>query len=203
MPYTDVTKKDENPRDRLLAAAKDLFCTRGYHAVGTQELCERAGVLKGTFYHFFPSKLDLALAALDRFADEARDEFAAAATAKGPPAKRLLRVFDLDREMVAKQKRQTGRVLGCFFGNFALELAACEPLASERIAAVAELWAEAISPAIRDLIVGKEIPKQPVADAARQVIACLQGAVLMAKVTNDPDFVTKQGRTVVRMLGGA
>jgi TetR/AcrR family transcriptional repressor of nem operon len=203
MPYSDVTKKDENPRERLLAAAKDLFCTRGYHAVGTQELCETAGVLKGTFYHFFPSKLDLALAALDRFADGARDEFAAAATAKAAPAKRLLRVFDLDREMVEKQKRQTGRVLGCLFGNLALELAASEPLATERIAAIAEMWAEAISPAIRDLIAKKEIPKQPVADAARQVIACLQGAVLMSKVMNDPDFVTKQGRAVVRMLGGS
>jgi TetR/AcrR family transcriptional repressor of nem operon len=202
MANAKIKKTDENPRERLLAAAKELFCTSGYHAVGTQEICEQAGVLKGTFYHFFPSKLDLAMATLDLFADGARREFAEAATNKGLPAKRLMRVFDLDREMVARQKERTGRVLGCLFGNLALELAASEPQASKRIAAIADDWADAITPAIRELMETGEIPHQSLKDAARQVIACLQGAVLIAKVSNDPDFVTKQGKTVVRMLGG-
>ena len=52
-----------------------------------------------------------------------------------------IRVFDLDREMVARQKRESGRVLGCLFGNLALELAASEPLASARIASIAEMVA--------------------------------------------------------------
>ena len=53
-------------KEKLLDSALDLMYARSYRDVGVQEICEHAGVKKGSFYHFFPSKRDLTLAALDR-----------------------------------------------------------------------------------------------------------------------------------------
>lgn len=50
-------------RGRLLESALQLFASRGYDAIGVQEVCEAAGVTKPTLYHYFGNKRGL-LAAL-------------------------------------------------------------------------------------------------------------------------------------------
>ena len=46
-------------REIILATALDLFYTRGYDAVGVQEIAERSGVTKPTLYYYFKSKYGL------------------------------------------------------------------------------------------------------------------------------------------------
>lgn len=46
----------DETRARILEAALDLFSRSGYNAAGVAEICQRAGVSKGAFYHHFPSK---------------------------------------------------------------------------------------------------------------------------------------------------
>jgi TetR/AcrR family transcriptional regulator len=46
-------------RTNILRCALRLFATRGYDAVGVQEIVEAAGVTKPTLYHYFGSKLGL------------------------------------------------------------------------------------------------------------------------------------------------
>ena len=52
-------------KERILAAAKELFLTRGYAATTVDAICEKAELTKGSFYYFFDSKEDLGLAVLD------------------------------------------------------------------------------------------------------------------------------------------
>ena len=52
---------------RILAAAADCFAQRGYEATGVAEICSKAGVSKGAFYHHFPTKQFAFLALLDRW----------------------------------------------------------------------------------------------------------------------------------------
>jgi AcrR family transcriptional regulator len=60
------SRRAPEARQRILDTAYDLFSHRGIRAVGTDELIERAGVAKATFYRHFPSKDDLVLAFLDQ-----------------------------------------------------------------------------------------------------------------------------------------
>ena len=57
--------RTSNARSRLLETAMQLMYARGYSAVGVQEICAQAGVNKGSFYHFFPSKQALILAVIE------------------------------------------------------------------------------------------------------------------------------------------
>ena len=55
-----------NAYERLLDVALELFVDRGYDAVGTQEIVDRAGVTKPTLYHHFGNKLGIARALAER-----------------------------------------------------------------------------------------------------------------------------------------
>lgn len=56
----------EERRGELLAAAFQLFVTRGYDEVGMEDVARAAGASKGLVYHYFPTKKDLYRAAVER-----------------------------------------------------------------------------------------------------------------------------------------
>ncbi len=63
---THQSRGDET-RARILAAAIECFTRAGYDATGVAEICERAGVSKGAFYHHFPSKQAAFLALMEQW----------------------------------------------------------------------------------------------------------------------------------------
>ena len=60
-------QRAEETRARILQAAAECFAQYGYDAVGVAEICRRAGVTKGGFYHHFPSKQALFLELVNRW----------------------------------------------------------------------------------------------------------------------------------------
>jgi len=108
---------DDEARERLLAAAGQLFYARGIHAVGMDDIREAAGLPLKRIYQFFPSKDQLAEAYLAR-----RDENWLAALARRvdrcrDPRQRVLAVFAFLGEWFA-----TPDFRGCAFINAAGEL---------------------------------------------------------------------------------
>ena len=67
---------------------------RGYTAVGVSEVCSQAGVKKGSFYHFFPSKLKLALAVIDRHSAGSQAALEELVSGEAPPLERLAAYVD-------------------------------------------------------------------------------------------------------------
>ena len=55
--------RTSDAKEKLLRVAFDLIWEQSYGAVSVDDICERANVKKGSFYYFFPSKSDLAVAA--------------------------------------------------------------------------------------------------------------------------------------------
>lgn len=64
-----LQQRGEETRARILSAAEECFAQHGYEAAGVAEICERAGVSKGAFYHHFASKQDLFMALLGNWLD--------------------------------------------------------------------------------------------------------------------------------------
>src|SRR3712207_2738470 len=71
---TEPTRAPRLPRKarraQLLAAARDVFVSKGYVAASVDEVAERAGVSKPVVYQHFPGKLELYLALIDSSATE-------------------------------------------------------------------------------------------------------------------------------------
>jgi AcrR family transcriptional regulator len=60
-----IQRRGEDTRASILAAATACLAERGYDATSVGEICRRAGVSKGAFYHHFPSKHALFLELLN------------------------------------------------------------------------------------------------------------------------------------------
>jgi AcrR family transcriptional regulator len=60
-------QRAEATKERILQIAVEVFARNGYDATGVAEICLRAGISKGAFYHHFPSKQSLYLHILDEW----------------------------------------------------------------------------------------------------------------------------------------
>jgi AcrR family transcriptional regulator len=78
-------KRRQESRKRLLAAARKLFVSRGYHATRPQDISKAAGLGHGTFYLHFKDKRECFLA----FVEDARAEIDAAVVARAADARSL------------------------------------------------------------------------------------------------------------------
>ena len=126
--------RTSDAKERLIQAAMDLFLTRSYTDVGVQELCKAASVKKGSFYHFFETKQDLVLAALDRWWEITRKTaWERAFSSERPPLERISRFFELVYEQNCQFYEQHKQLCGCPFGNLAVEMSAHEPLIRHKI----------------------------------------------------------------------
>lgn len=59
-----AARRGARNREAILTAAHDAIAELGYHAATTAEICRRAGVSSGTFFHYFPTKQDVLVALL-------------------------------------------------------------------------------------------------------------------------------------------
>ena len=90
-----------SPRDRLLAAADELFYAEGVHVVGIDRIVERAGVAKASLYSIFGSKDELVRAYLEKHFRGRQRRIARVLGAYNTPRERLLGVFAEMEESLA------------------------------------------------------------------------------------------------------
>jgi AcrR family transcriptional regulator len=107
-------------RERILAAAYELFSRDGIRAVGIDAIIARSGVARMTLYRHFASKDDLVLAFLQRREDVwTRDWLQAEVERRASePGARLLAIFDVFDEWFRRADFE-----GCSFINVLLEIA--------------------------------------------------------------------------------
>jgi AcrR family transcriptional regulator len=88
MPRRAKIRPDEPGREKVLAAAIELFGERGYHATSIADIGERAGISKSVLYHYFGSKAGL-YESIAQAEGQALLEHVAAAVPSDPDAPRL------------------------------------------------------------------------------------------------------------------
>ena len=192
-----------NSRERLLEAAADLMYARGYEAVSVADLCAAADARKGSFYHWWPSKRDLALAMLERAWEQNQSRmFDPIFKSAAPVAERFQAYADFLADGLAANQVRSGHVVGCRFGNFAVELSTRDEVIRERVAETMRRIAGVFEAAISDGIESGEIPGGiDAADAANAILAQMEGLMVVAKANNDPDAVRRLGRDCRVFLG--
>lgn len=187
-------------RQRLVDTARNLIAASSYHAVGVQEICGQAGVQKGSFYHFFSSKRELALAAVDDSADYfSRSIFEHAFSADIAPLARIERFFTAVYNYHQQVKDTTGHVQGCPFGNLAGELGSVDTGMRDKIDTLFRLAEAAIQQALQDAIEQGDLPRMDTRAAARAIFAYAEGLILYAKTRNDATLIRDLGKRAIQL----
>ncbi len=170
-------------KTRLLDAALTVIRTQGYAATTVDDICHAADVTKGSFFHHFKSKDELALAAADHFSSMADRLFSTAPYhAAKDPAERVLGYIDFRAAMLAGEIPQ----YTCLLGTMVQETYATHPAIREacdrHISGHAAQVAKDIAEAKR--LYAPKAPWSP-EGLAFYTQAVLQGAFILAKAKQD------------------
>jgi TetR/AcrR family transcriptional repressor of nem operon len=165
-------------REKVVEAARVLMTAKGYTATSVDEICASAGVTKGTFFHYFASKEEVAGAALEAYCAAQKATIRNAPFFKtGDAFQRFSGFIDFVAVSVSDPVAQ-----GCLAGMFAQELSETHPeLRRLCIGAFAQMRSE-----ILELLSGikavhaPDSPHDP-ADLADHFLAVFEGAFVLAK----------------------
>jgi TetR/AcrR family transcriptional regulator, transcriptional repressor for nem operon len=194
--------RHSDARERLIDAAGELWHTRSYADVGVSEICEHAGVQKGSFYHFFASKRDLALAVIDeRWRTDGVGRMAPILTGPLPPLRRLEVFLEHGLEEQLELKRSTGATVGCSFGNLVVELSTVDEVLRERLARLFDDWAHLLQVALDDAVAAGDLPEIDTWQAARGLLAFVEGLGVLIKAKDDPRAAADLMPLALRLVG--
>lgn len=182
-------------------SAHRLFRDRGYETVGVAELCNDAGVNKGSFYHFFSSKRELLLEVIAGAWDET--DFLASWEAETPklPMDQLRQYL---QELFAyhyADREASGHVCGSLLGNLALELSTSDREVAGKLDELFKRETDAIAKLLAEATDLGEVSLGNPYRAAEAVVACLQGLLMMAKIRNDLDVLPDSETELLRLAG--
>lgn len=187
-------------QQRIVDAARELIYARSYADVGVAEICEHAGVQKGSFYHFFPSKRDLTLAVLDVHYLTFKEHMLDRAFADDlPPLARLARFAKLMYEFQKQLKEDSGRVLGCPVGNLATELATHDEPIREKISGLFQRVQRHLRQVLKEASLAGEISDTHLDATAQAMFAYFEGVMMLAKTQNDPEVLRKLLPAIVQI----
>lgn len=199
--------RPSDARERLIAAAREVIYANSYEGVSVDELCAAAGVHKSSFYHFFSSKQDLVLAAIESQWQRMQEMLLKPGFSNQlPPQEQLLRFFDLVWEGQQTQKRTGGHMRGCPAGNLTLEMSTQDELIRTRVEQIFQEWLKYFE---RMLDEAKEQGIVPAtldtAITAQALLAYFEGVLLLAKSRNDPALIQtlRMGALSVMQYQGA
>ena len=168
----------------LVDAGTQLILEQGYHHTGIQDVLQAAGVPKGSFYYYFPSKEAFGMAVIAQFAAAylARLEQYLGDTTSSP----LTRLRRHQEELLARFEHRGCRG-GCLIGNLSQELADQSPRLRAQLDAVLTSWRERYAQLFREAqAVGElraDLDPQALADF---YLDSFEGALLRAKVSKSP-----------------
>ena len=166
-------------RDRLLDTAYRLFYRDGYHAVGIDTILAEAGLAKMTLYHHFSSKEELIVAALERRGQAIASAIMAAVEGAGSsPRKRLLALFDWYEHWFKSKDFN-----GCGFIRAAGEYTELASPVHQVVTRRKQASRALLEKVLTDLDVTS--PKT----LAGQIQLLLEGAIVMAHISGNPDTI--------------
>lgn len=184
-------------KQHILDTAATLFHTQSYGDVGIATICKEAGVSKGSFFHFFPSKQDLGVAVLEQFREKINATLVAKAfSSQYPPMERLLRFVHELYQFQKDQVDQHGHLPGCPFGNIVMEQATQDDVLRTKADGCIRSIANHLRTAVTDAVQSGELPPLDESATAEAMFGYLEGIQLMAKARNDPELIRTLGPAV-------
>lgn len=175
-------------RDQLIGAARDLILERGFTAATVDRVCERSGVTKGAFFHYFADKEALAEAVAGSFAMDLVASYGSAPFREiADPLARIDAYIDHTIDVCR------GPLLsdGCLIGALTVEMSATQPEVRALCAMTFEGWAKDLEALLEEAKTAHRGAKHESGPLARLFLATVEGALILARAHGDPGLVTE------------
>jgi AcrR family transcriptional regulator len=178
----------ELPRERLLAAADELFDAEGVHVIGVDRLIKQAGVARASLYSAFGSKDELVRAYLERHLKERQAHLDQVLSQYDTAKERLLAPFiDLEAATAGSEFR------GCRFINATAEARPEE--ASLTVTDEYRVWLRSLFSDLADEA-GARDPER----LGRQLAALYDGVAVAARLDEDRAVAAEAARAAAETL---
>jgi TetR/AcrR family transcriptional repressor of nem operon len=182
-----ATQTQHESKTRLLNAALHVIRLKGYSATTVDDICHAAGVTKGSFFHHFKSKDDLALAAAAHWNAITGDFFASAPYRQlADPLDRLLGYLDFRAAILDGELSE----YTCLLGTLVQETYATHPAIRE---ACDQGLSSHIAELARDVAAARQLYAPEASWTAESVgyliQAVLQGSFIFAKAKQGPQVI--------------
>jgi AcrR family transcriptional regulator len=174
MAIREASALRPSARERLLAAANELFYNEGVHTVGIDRIIEHAGVAKASLYNTFGSKDELVRAYLAARHDSVAQRIMEAVDRYSTPRERLLAVFEGQGELFAQPDYR-----GCPFVR-----ASAESHPGDLAEQAAEAYRRWVRGLLTELATQAGVPGPEV--LARQLHLLYDGSGQSARMDHDP-----------------
>jgi TetR/AcrR family transcriptional repressor of nem operon len=193
--------KPSDTREKLLQVAFDLIWNQSYGSVSVDHICERAHVNKGSFYHFFNSKSELAVDAYEENWREKQPELDRVFSPQNPPLERLALWCQYVCNRQKQKAEKYGHVCGCPYASLGTELATQDEKIRAKSQEIMDRTIRYLESAVRDA--GREglISLDDPNAVAKRIYATTLGALLYAKVHNDLAILEGLEPTIMGMVG--
>lgn len=172
-----------DPRQRLLETGMAMLLKQGYHDLGIAALLEATDTPRGSFYHYFKSKEDFGLQAIDLYMQEAHRGLDYCLGDESLPAlQRVRRFFEL-----TEQKYRGEGYLGCLLGGLGQELSGVSEAFRRKVEDCFSQIERRIASCLQLAIERGELRKDTnVGQLAKLLVNCWEGAALRSRLLRDP-----------------
>lgn len=172
-------------RQNLIEAASELIWRSSYGSVSVDDICKKANVKKGSFYHFFKSKTDLAIASMDHYYELTKIDLDRLFSPTIPALQRFENLADHICEKQAQAYTEYGHVCGCPFATLGCEMAAQEEQIRSKIDDIFNAYCMYFESALRDLVSdGTLPPSTDIKSLAYELHSYGMGQATMARIQN-------------------
>jgi TetR/AcrR family transcriptional repressor of nem operon len=194
-------KQESESKRKLLEAAIDLIWKSSYGAVSVDDICEQAGVNKGSFYYAFKSKSDLAVAAYERYWENKRAKMDAIFSPAVAPLQRLDNLIEAIIADQTARYKEYGKMPGCPFCSIGSEVGTQDEnirAAADRIGVKMAKYNESL---VRDLVSEGLVESSNPTELSQEMCCYLTGVLMQAKIENSPKQLDRLKHGVLRLLG--
>ena len=193
--------RTSNARQRLIEAIGSLIWVGSYGSTTIDDICVKAGVKKGSFYYFFDSKANLAIAAIDADWQLRRAELDAIFSPVVPPLERFQKLAAYVCNSQQDVCEKFGCVLGCPLFALGAEISTQETKLQQKIQEVLDYKRLYFESAIRDAHSAGLIHAPDAAEKARLLFTFYQALLTEARIRNDLEVFRDAALGTFQLLG--
>ena len=184
-----------------MRTASELILIHGYTATSVDKICEACGIKKGSFYHHFASKEELAVEALNRDWQQFKRVLDEAFSPTRAPLERIRAFLKANHACQVSWNKTRGFVCGCPLFSLGAEIGAHEPALRAKVDEHLGMMARYFESALREGHALGDVDATDPHGTAWLIVTFIEGALTLGRIRNSLQPIEETERGVMRLIG--